>query len=88
MEKYSIDSCVCALPSSQLNRRIAAQTPWTPAYWATRAFSSGVKKIRTSLSVCVPATDLTCLLTSARTLGAVAYDRGPLESWTPSASRK
>ena len=33
-----------SLPNSQLNRRIAARTPWMPAYWATRAFSLGVKK--------------------------------------------
>ena len=34
------------------------------------------------------ATDLTSLLTSARTLGAIIPDRGPLESMTPSAGRK
>ena len=37
---------------------------------------------------CAPATDLTSLLTSARTLGAIVPDRGPLESRTPLAGRK
>ena len=33
-----------SLPNSPLNRHRAGRTPWTLPYWATRAFSWGVKE--------------------------------------------